>query len=127
MSDLINQEDVKLSILRGIADAHQDYLHLSGGEWLEWAPEYFITTSIARSVKRSIPLDIFLENNTREAAQDSGAHGKGRLSKLIRPEGRIDILIYGLPDSEENIYPKVVIEVKHRVYSFEKLDLIWKE
>ena len=118
MPGKISRELIAKMILSGINKAHKDYEEWSGGDWLWNAPEYLLTTYIARSIADiDCTKYITLENSASDAIKDAGAFTRGRLSHKARPNGRIDILLWwGAKCS-----PRAVIEVKHNVYSYAQL------
>lgn len=115
----ISREKVAECILSGINKAHKDYCAWSGGDWLDEAPEYLMTTYIARSIaENDCTKYITLENNARNALRDARAITRGRLNNLIRPDGRVDIVLWWGKITAGEIRPRAVIEVKRNVYSY---------
>ena len=111
-------DEVIRKTLRGIARAQKDYSSWAGGDWLWNAPEYMLTTYIAREIA-SAPNrghSVTLENNARQAIRDAGGIGKGRTSAKLRLDGRFDVVLW-----QANGYPRAVIEVKNQVRSFKKV------
>ena len=49
--------------LRGISKAQKDYEAWSGGNWLGCAPEYLITTYIAKEIATGTRYDVTLEQD----------------------------------------------------------------
>ena len=123
MPKKISRELIADRILYGIKKAQKDYKEWSDGDWLYYAPEYLLTTYIARSIADiDCTKYITLENSTSGAIKNAGAYTRGSLSHKVRQYGRIYILLWwGTIYKGNLIYPKVMIEVKHRVYSFEQL------
>jgi hypothetical protein len=101
------------SVNEAYADAQQKYENWTGGEWLWKAPEYLITTAIARRIfDIDGPKYITIEHGASSAIDDAGAKGKGRLSAKIREKGKVDILLWWGDGS-----PRAVIEVKNQIFS----------
>ena len=101
--------------LQGIAEAHRDYHSWTDGRWLWEAPEYLLTTYIAKKIS-SITDEGFLltlENNVSSAIQDAGGLSRGRPQAALRPKGRYDILLWWA-----NGTPRAVIEVKNQISGF---------
>lgn len=107
--------DVVGRTIKGIQKAHRDYYELSGGNWLWQAPEYLSTTYIFREIARitNRPFFITLEKNVRETIEDAGGLKPGRPRKLLRLDGRYDIVLWW-----GNGTPRAVIEVKSQVSGF---------
>ena len=97
--------------LSGIAKAQRDYEAWSGGSWLWEAPEYMLTTYIAKELW-TIPGSKYLtlESNVRSTLEDAGGMGRGKISEAARPSGRSDIVLWRSNDT-----PRAVIEVKNQV------------
>ena len=104
--------------LAGIAKAHKDYERWTGGYWLCDAPEYLITTYIARQLTtyRGHKYYVTLENNTRAAINDAGGMRKGRPRRDLRLQGRFDILLWWAKDT-----PRAIIEVKKHISAFKHI------
>jgi len=99
--------------LEGVVSAQKQYCDMSGGYWVCWAPEYFITTSIAQSLyKAKGSKYVTIENDVYDALNYAGAVGKGRLHVDIRSGGRFDLLLWWAKGD-----PRAVIEVKNRVFN----------
>lgn len=63
--------------LEGIASAQNEYFEMSGGDWVYWAPEYFITTTIARCLHQAKGSKyVTIENGAYDALDYAGAIGK---------------------------------------------------
>ena len=81
--------------LDGFIEAQTINEKWSGGYWLWQAPEYLISSSVARSIAA---LDgakfITLEHGAKSAIENAGAKGKGRLHRDIREKGKVDILLW---------------------------------
>lgn len=107
----ISRDEVIEKTLSGIVKAQQDYEAWSGGLWLWEAPEYMLTTYIAReicTIEGSYSLT--LESNVKETVENAGGTGRGGLHEAVRPSGRFDITLYW-----GNGCPRAVIEVKNQV------------
>jgi hypothetical protein len=113
MSGRVKTQLVVEACNAGIEKAYYTYLNMTGGHWLWYAPEYFITTMIALELHNVVGSKyITLENSTHDALSYSGAIGKGKLHQEIRANGRVDILLWW-----GNGSPRAIIEVKNRLYN----------
>lgn len=109
----VSVSTVVSACLEGITNAQNQYVSMSGGDWVYWAPEYFITSSIAQSLHNTSGRKyITIENGAYDALYCAGAVGQGRLHRDIRPSGRFDLLLWWAKR-----HPRAVIEVKNRVYN----------
>ncbi|MCF8150007.1 MAG: hypothetical protein K9K30_01390 [Burkholderiaceae bacterium] len=94
-------------LIRGGEKAVADFAEISGGDWFDEAPEYFLTTYLASSVRKLEKTYALLEVNVDETRQEAGARRRGRPAKNERRNGRFDFVIYGANDK-----PRGSIEVK---------------
>ena len=110
-------DEVIENTLKGIAKAQREY-ERSSGCWLWEAPEYFMTTCIAREISshRQFGYSVTLENNVRAAIDDAGGMGRGRPRNDLRPDGKFDILLWWANDT-----PRTVIEVKKHIRQFRRI------
>ena len=99
--------------LKGVIKAQEHYECWSGGCWLWEAPEYLVTTYIARQISTIEDTDYYVtvEHKVRDAIDDAGGLGRGRPPHALRLDGRFDILLW---DGEK---PSSVVEVKNQVSS----------
>ena len=103
--------------LRAISKAQKDYEAWSD-LWLWQAPEYMITTYIAKEIAPVSPY-VTLEQNAGESTEAGGGVGKGKVSDRMRRKlerGRFDIAVWGRDDS-----PIVIIEVKNQPMRFNQI------
>ncbi|MBL0569190.1 hypothetical protein JD505_07860 [Aeromonas hydrophila] len=113
MKGRVSVPTVVSACIEGIANAQNQYVSMSGGDWVYWAPEYFITSSIAQSLHNASGKKyITIENGAYDALYYAGAIGQGRLHRDIRPSGRFDLLLWWAKG-----HPRAVIEVKNRVFN----------
>ncbi|WP_432463446.1 hypothetical protein [Agarivorans sp. QJM3NY_33] len=99
--------------LEGVVLAQNEYCDMSGGDWVCWAPEYFITTTVARCLHQAKGNKyVTIENGAYDALDYAGAVGKGRIHRDIRSGGRFDLLLWWAKGA-----PRAVIEVKNRVFN----------
>ena len=104
---------ITTSILNGFVEAQKTYELMSGGFWLWQAPEYFITSTVAKNIfNLEGSKFITLEHGSSNAIENAGAKGRGRLSRDIREKGKIDILLWWANDT-----PRAIIELKNQIYS----------
>ena len=100
--------------LEGIARAQHDYKTLSGGYWLWMAPEYFVTSCIAREI-RTVGCHTYyltLESGVRDTTY-AGGRRSGKPPSALRLNGKFDIVLWW-----GNDHPRAVIEVKKQVHGF---------
>lgn len=92
---------------KGILAGINDYIEWYG-EFPKTVPEYVFITSVARTLKSTYPSSsLVLEYSPENVLYDANARGRGRLSGFMRPNGRIDIVLY-----DGNGNPKTPIEIK---------------
>lgn len=115
MSRATRKDDAAKSIIKGIEDAQTEYVKWSGGDWIWDAPEYLITTCIAKRLARSNY--VTLESNVTRMLREAGAVHCGAPSKKLRKNGRFDIVLW-----RKNGAPRAAIEVKNRVWRFRQIE-----
>jgi hypothetical protein len=98
-------------ILEGIEKSYNKYGQYSG-DWLDKAPEYFVTCCIAENCSK-LKTWVTLETPTKTVLKLSNSKKKGRPRNNLRIYGRIDIVLWW----SANGSPRAVIEVKHPVYT----------
>ena len=110
-------DDVANKTLAGISKAQKEYEDWTGGYWLWEAPEYMVTTYIARQISTISDKAFYLtlENNVRDGIRDAGG-ASGRPRKALRFNGKFDILLWWA-----NGTPRAIIEVKNQVPGFSKI------
>lgn len=94
-------------LIHGGERAVADFMKLSGGEWFNEAPEYFLTTYLAMSVQKLEKTYALLEVHVGTTRKEAGASRLGRPANKERRNGRFDIVIYWA-----NGNPRGAIEVK---------------
>lgn len=99
-------------IMKGISNANRSYEKLTNGDWLDYAPEYFVTVEIAR-VLGADSTPISLEVSTRQTIRDGTGKGRGKHFKVLDGLKRFDIVCY--EKSGEQL-PRAIVEVKHPYY-----------
>ena len=101
--------------LDGIRQAETDYHKWSNEKNLFDAPEYFITTWIARKIRglRNYELWVTMEHGIKDTVQQANALRRGRPRARLQLNGRYDIVIW-----RKNNTPRCVVEVKHRVTGY---------
>jgi hypothetical protein len=101
------------AVLKGIELSQKKYEAWSGGWWLWAAPEYLITVNVAENIaKLAGSKYITLEESSRDAIEDAGAKGRGRLPRTIREHGRVDIVLWWASET-----PRAIIEIKNQIYT----------
>lgn len=117
MSRQIRLDATIQAIISGIENAQVDYSSWSGGDWLWTAPEYLLTTSVAREIMSIEGSKLMtLEHSTKGVMSDAGAVTRGGIPKKTRPDGRVDIILW-----RANGEPRGVIEIKNQVRSFSRI------
>ena len=103
--------------LRGISKAHKDYEAWST-LWLWEAPEYMLTTYIAKEIAPDSSY-VTLEQNAGESTEAGGGVGKGNVGERMRRKlkrGKFDIVVWKGDDT-----PIVIIEVKKQPVRFNQI------
>lgn len=111
-------------ILKGIATASRDYLKSNDG-WLWRAPEYWVTTYIAKELMRGIDEAkrvVSLETSVSRALTAAGAKQRGPKKAALHANGRFDIVV-----GQGNKKPRAVIEVKSPVSDSKPTANIYKD
>lgn len=95
----------------GIVNSQNAYERLSGGEWAWMAPEYWITTEVARRLGDVDPdrFNVTIESKVRDVLGLAGGIRQGRPSFASRIDGRFDAVVW----NEEGC-PIGVVEVKRQ-------------
>lgn len=111
MKRAIGIKDVVNACLAGIGNAQLEYFDWTAGDWLWKAPEYLLTTNIAKELWKLVkPLHLALEESVKGSMTDGGAGGRGKHHADTRYNGRSDILLRWADYS-----PRAPIEVKNQV------------
>lgn len=92
--------------------AVKDFSSISGGEWFDAAPEYYLTTYIAQSVGNQGNAYALLEVSVDETRREAGASRHGRPAKHERRNGRFDVVLYWT-----NGNPRAAVEIKSPVWA----------
>lgn len=103
---MADSKNIIKNVLLGIKKAQKAYEAWSGGNWLGCAPEYLITTYIAKEIAIGTRYYVTLEQDGGELTP-----GKGKTSENIRRKlegGRFDIVVW------DDWTPVVIIEVKRQ-------------
>lgn len=112
MSKAVAKKKVFETILAGVEQASADYEGMSGWNSLWYAPEYFLTASIAKQISSLGGCYLTLEDSVRDTMKIAGANGPGQPRKGLRKGGRFDIVLWWQQGT-----PRAVIEVKHALLS----------
>ena len=104
--DLIN------AMIGGGEKAVSEFRLISGGEWFDEAPEYFLTTHVASSVKSFNSTCSLLEVSVGSSRKEAGASRRGRPADHERRNGRFDIVVYWSNDN-----PRGAVEIKSPIWS----------
>ena len=113
---MLNRDEVLSRIFNGIDRARIDYEKWSG--WLVGhAPEYLLTTYIAKSIagkEAGSEFWVTLENNVKETIDFAGSLKRGKPSKALRLQGKFDIVLW----NKHKDKPRAIIEVKTRAWDY---------
>lgn len=99
-------EELMQATLDAIIESQNDFMRMSNGYWLDIAPEYFLTTSIAKRLADPAQ-GIY---SSLEEPMASFNFGRGRRNHGLRFTGKADVAIW---DRDEN--PVGIVEVKKQV------------
>lgn len=117
MSKAIPQGEVIKAALSAVEEAQRLYERTSGGLWLWEAPEYLVTTTIAKKLYELTGAKyVTMESGVRETLYLGGAWGQGRPKQSLRSNGRFDVTLWW-----GNGNPRAAIEVKNDVSSYSQL------
>ena len=88
--------DMGEAVRDGIVNSQNSYERLSGGEWAWMAPEYWITTEVARRLGEVDPeqFNVTLESKVRDVLGFAGGIRRGRPSYASRIGGRFDAVVW---------------------------------
>ena len=100
------------AMIRGGEKAVSEFCHMSGGEWFDEAPEYFLTTYVASYVGGLDSTFALLEVNVGKTRTEARALRSGRPASHERLNGRFDIVIYWSNDK-----PRGAVEIKTSIWS----------
>lgn len=100
------------AMIKGGERAVSDFSHISGGEWFDEAPEYFLTTYVAWSVGNLESTYALLEVSVDQTRKEAGAKRLGRPANHERRNGRFDIVVYWSNDR-----PRGAVEIKSRIWA----------
>ncbi len=94
--------------------AQETYEKVSGGNWLYFAPEYYLTSALFDEIGSIDGILADLEAGVKNTIVNAGAHGQGRLKSSMRPNGQCDLLLWheNLSDEDGEFVPTIPIEVK---------------
>jgi len=100
------------AMIRGGEQAVAEFRYISGCEWFDEAPEYFLTTFVASSVSSSKSTYSLLEVSVNNSRKEAIALRRGRPANHERRNGRFDIVVYWANDK-----PRGAVEVKSPIRS----------
>lgn len=106
MEHRVEPKDLANAILDGMKESQQQYEKMSGGRWLDDAPEYFLTSQLAVRLNEELKLSCALEEPMVNFPLGRGAPGH-----RLRRNGRADIALWN-PDEQV----AAIVEVKNSVY-----------
>lgn len=99
------------ALIKGGEKAVRDFSSISGGEWFDEAPEYFLTAYVAAELKNFEKTTALLEVSVSQCRKEAGATRRGRPAKAERRNGRYDVVAYWA-----NGLPRGAIEVKSPIW-----------
>ncbi len=110
-------DEIVKAFHRGTRRAFKSHGDWSGGDWLNAAPEYLLTTYVAESIgKLEGSHYVSLEYSASSTIAEAGARGRGKLPRDMRPDGRVDLVIWN-----GRLRPTGVIEIKNQNFGFSHL------
>ena len=111
-------KEIAENILNGIVLAHEDYLRWSDGDWLFQAPEYLMTTYIAKEIGNHNQNSCYinLEASVKDAVTQAVNVNLDPYNHL-RLGGRFDILLRC-----EKKEPVAIVEIKKQVSAFDHIE-----
>ncbi len=107
------------AMIRGGEKAYQDFFRISGGEWFDEAPEYFLTTYVAGAAGNGENSYALLEVPVNMTRKEAGAIRRGRPAMHERKNGRFDVVLYWA-----NGNPRAAVEVKSPIWSATRQKII---
>ncbi|MFB1077638.1 hypothetical protein [Photobacterium damselae] len=97
--------------IQEVMSAQNQYEAMSGGDWVCWVPEYFITSCLAQSLNKiQGGKYVTIDNEAYYALDYAVAVGQEWLHEDIRSNGCFDLLLWWAKGD-----PRAVIKVKNRV------------
>jgi hypothetical protein len=99
------------ALIKGGEKAVRNFSSISGGEWFDEAPEYFLTTYVASELKNFEKTTALLEVSVSQCQKEAEATRRGRPAKAERRNGRYDVVAYWA-----NGFPRGAIEVKSPIW-----------
>lgn len=106
MSGPDKAHSIVYAIIEGGELAFRRFYDISGGDWLDEAPEYFMTACVAESVTRLDKTYALLEWNVRDTKNEAGAKIRENTSGKSE-NGRFDVVLYWAGGN-----PRAGIEIK---------------
>ena len=106
--------DIARAALSGIAKSHEEHTAWSNGCWLYEAPEYLITTSIAREIWSSFKQGHYYHLTLEEKVSNLCE------APTVRP-GNVDIALWDPEPPRRQLSCRATVEVKKQISSFEHI------
>jgi hypothetical protein len=66
---------LETAICKGVKHAHKDYERISGGWWLQHAPESFLSTYIAKAIHKDAGFQVYLDTSLGKIAKERVENG----------------------------------------------------
>jgi len=98
-------------MIRSGEKAAAHFCQISGGEWFDEAPEYFLSTYVARSAGNHENTFALLEVQVDQTRKEAGASRRGRAANHERRNGRFDVVLYWA-----NGNPRAAVEIKSPIW-----------
>ncbi|MFA6018919.1 MAG: hypothetical protein WC722_01560, partial [Rhodospirillales bacterium] len=111
--------DIVNAIIKGSERSFKEFQHLSGGDWLEHAPEYFLVVSAGNAIRNFQSTNLLFEGHVSNVRKSSRAIRHGRAAKGERRNGRFDIVLYRADDK-----PCGVVEIKSPIFCLSRSQII---
>ena len=113
----IAKDKIVDAVVRGVEDSQHFYEQCSGDCWLWEAPEYLLSTSVAKRLhKLKGAKYVTLESNVHHMLKDAQATTLGAPKKSLRKNGRFDAVVWW-----GNGSPRAAVELKNNVWSYFQL------
>ena len=108
---------------KGISKSFDDYLNFAG-EWLNRAPEYFISTKLFYTLAQDATHSthyVTLEDNRGEVVDGAGGIEQDDKKDDMRLNGKADVIVWHSTMTNKKYRPKAIIEIKNNVSGFYKI------
>ena len=94
MSRADSKDSIICKLIDGGQKAVKSYKKISGSDWFDGAPEYFLTTFVGKNLEKLENTWVVFEVSVKDVKDYAKAKGRGRPSSHERKNGRFDIVLY---------------------------------